>query len=399
MKNLILLSITLLAISCQKNNNSLQIPELIERSEKLQYSNEWPEVKNTYADLKHIIKNKKNNIDEYIQLSNLFIAEARVTGEHGHYYNAALKLLERVLNEKKITKDQKFLALSNKSSVQLSLHEFDKALSTAEEAVQLNPYNAKIYGALIDANVELGNYDKAVEYSDKMISIRPDIRSYSRVSYLREIHGMTNESIDAMKMAVEAGSPGSEERAWAALQLAELLLRYNKVREAEQTLNQLLSERENYPFALGALAEVYLLQNNLEKAETTLKEACKIIPEVGFFITLAKIYKLQNRTDEMNLKLNEVLDMLKDDTEHGHNMSLEYASLYLEFFNDPDKAIEYLKEDQKMRPDNIDINRLLTKIYLIKNDKAKALQCMVKAKKTNSLHPELKELEEQLQNI
>jgi hypothetical protein len=54
---------------------------------------------------------------------------------------------------------------------------------------------------LVDGNVEMGNYATAIEEADKMISIRPDIRSYSRASYLREIHGDYPGAIDAMKLA------------------------------------------------------------------------------------------------------------------------------------------------------------------------------------------------------
>ncbi|NOT38166.1 MAG: hypothetical protein HOP11_12400 [Saprospiraceae bacterium] len=395
--NLILI---LFIISCNtKNNSVVNVPELLDRPEKLQYSIEWPRIKNTYADLKYKLKKEPESIESLISLSNLFIGEARVTGEHGHYYNAGLQMIDHALQIKKISKDNQFLALSNKASIQLSLHDFANALITAQKAVAINPYNSKIYGSIVDAYVELGDYEKAVENADKMVSIRPDLSSYSRVSYLREIHGMVDESIEAMKMAVEAGSPGSEERSWAVLQLGELYLRYNKVEESEYVLKQLLTERENYPFALGSLAEVYMKQNKLEHAEKTLQEACEIIPEVGFYVTLAELYKKQGRTEEMKTKLREILEMLKDDTDHGHNMSLEYAGLYLEFFDDAEMALKYIKSDQKMRPENIDINRMLAKIYIQKKDKSNAQICLQKAKITNSQHPEIKEIENQIQSI
>ena len=62
-------------------------------------------------------------------------------------------------------------------------------LIVAHKAQQVNPYNAYVYGLLVDGNVEMGNYDTAVAYADKMVGVRPDLTSYSRVSYLREIFG------------------------------------------------------------------------------------------------------------------------------------------------------------------------------------------------------------------
>ncbi|MEP7196706.1 MAG: tetratricopeptide repeat protein [Saprospiraceae bacterium] len=403
MKYLYLFLVLSFIVACKDNKKSaavaFQIPNLLERSEKLQYSNEWPELKNKYADTKHKLVKDPTNVEALIQLTNLFISEARITGEHGHYYNAALSAINYALSQEKITKDQKFLALSGKSSVQLSLHDFKNGLETAKEAVVLNPYNAQIYGALVDAYVELGQYDSAVINADKMVSIRPDIRSYSRVSYLREIHGMTDESIEAMKMAVEAGSPGSEEKSWAALQLAQLCLRYNKVKEAESILQQLLTERPDYPFAKSALAEVYIQQKKYPEAEKELNEACKIIPEVAFYVKLAELYKVQGRTTEMKDKLKEIMTMLEDDMKQGHNMSLEYAQIYLNFFDDTDGALRYIKQDRDMRPENIDVNRLLAKIYIKKKDKINAELCIQKAAKTNSKHPDLLELQSEIKTI
>lgn len=404
MKNLYTITFALLLLSaCNKNqpapSHTFEIPALLDRNEKLQYFNEWSEVRNRFADLKYKLKKDPEAIDAIIQLAHVYISEARITGEHGHYYNAALQTINRALEIKKITKDQKFLALSAKASVELSLHSFKQGLASAKQAVSLNPYNAQIYGALVDAYVELGEYPNAVEAADKMISIRPDLRSYSRVSYLREIYGMTEEAIDAMKMAVEAGSPGSEEKSWAALQLAQLCLRYDKVKEAESILNQLLTERPDYPFAKAALAEVYLRQSKIVDAERELKEACAIIPEVSFYVQLAELYKNDNRHHEMKAIIKEVLNMLEDDMKHGHNMSLEYAKIYLDFFNDPDGALKYIQQDRDMRPENIDINRMLAKIYIAKKNKESAQACIMKAARTNSLHPELKELQKEIAQI
>lgn len=404
MKNFYFLFVTILVVSACNNNKSkttdlFEVPALLDRSEKLQYFNEWSDTRNKYADLKHKLNEDPYSIDALIQLTNIFITEARITGEHGHYYNAALKTIEHALEQKKLTVNQKFLALSAKASVELSLHSFKNALETAKEAVSINPYNAQIYGALVDAYVELGEYDKAIETADKMVSIRPDLRSYSRISYLREIYGMPDEAIDAMKMAVEAGSPGSEEKSWAALQLAQLCLRYNKVNEAESILKQLLSERPDYPFAKAALADVYIKQSKPMDAERELKEAGSIIPEVAFTVQLAELYKKEGREDEMKSSLKQVLAMLEDDMKHGHNMSLEYAKIYLEFFNDADGALKYIQQDRDMRPENIDINRMLAKIYLLKKDKTQAEAYLLKAERTNSKHPELKELKSQVMVI
>lgn len=58
-------------------------------------------------------------------------------------------------------------------------HQFKDALSVAEQGKAINDFNAGIYGALVDAHVEMGHYMEAVKNCDQMLSIRPDLRSYS----------------------------------------------------------------------------------------------------------------------------------------------------------------------------------------------------------------------------
>ena len=58
----------------------------------------------------------------------------------------------------------------------------------------------------MDALVELGEYDEAVRVSDQLQSLKPGLSSYSRVSYLRELHGDHAGAIEAMQMAANAGA-------------------------------------------------------------------------------------------------------------------------------------------------------------------------------------------------
>ena len=154
-----------------------EIPELLDRPEQIRLGSEWDLVQNKYAALLQQIKANPQQSGPLLSCAELFINEARISGEHGHYYPGALKVLEKSLQLAKPASDEQFRALSLKASVLLSQHEFHQALAVAKQAVQLNTYNAAIYGVLVDAYVELGDYDKAIAMADKMVSIRPDLRS------------------------------------------------------------------------------------------------------------------------------------------------------------------------------------------------------------------------------
>ncbi|MCC6724599.1 MAG: tetratricopeptide repeat protein [Saprospiraceae bacterium] len=370
-----------------------QVPQLFDRNDNLQYGKEWETVQNIYGRERKALMDDPNAKEPWLNLAELFIQEARVTGEHPHYYPAALQCLEVLLakpfDDKNIKeKDLKFRALSAKASVELSQHEFAKALVTGEEALKLNPFNSGIYGVLTDANVELGHYDKAVEMADKMVSIKPDLRSYSRVSYLREIHGDVQGAIDALTMAAQAGAPGADNTAWCMVTLGNLYKEYGKLAESESVFQAILEERPDYPFALAGLATVATERKNYKLAEQYLEKAKAIIPEVSFYEKLAVVYKATGREAEYKRTIDEVIEMMNDDAKHGHNMDLEFAKVYHEFFKNNELAIKFGLKEYAARPENIDVNGVLASIYEANGDLAKAKFHGAKALRTGSKKPD-----------
>ncbi|MBT8233882.1 MAG: tetratricopeptide repeat protein [Saprospiraceae bacterium] len=385
--------VAFLAFKGQKDANhstsSISVGDLLQRGEKIQMGKEWDEVQNQYASYKNAIKNDVDDNKSKILLAQLYIKEARVTGEHGHYYPSALEVLDDAINNESIDDDLTFLAMTTKAGVQLSLHDFQDALTTGNQAALLNPTNAQIHGVLIDANVEMGNYEKAIALTDRMLTIKPDIRSYSRASYLREIHGDVKGAKQAMNMAVQAGFPGLEETAWAMLTLGEIYQRYGALDTAKMIYESILETRPNYPFAVGAIGDVLMQQGKNQLSEKELKKAMDIIPEVGFYISLAHLYKKENRVNEMNSLVQEIKVMLKEDTDSGHNMNLEFADLYLELLDDPRSALSYAQLEYDKRPKNIDVNLMLAKIYDEIGDKDIAQTYLKQANVTNAKYPEL----------
>ncbi|MBK9929626.1 MAG: tetratricopeptide repeat protein [Saprospiraceae bacterium] len=382
MKNFIILIACAFCIgSCQQTPRDFtQTYPLIDRKETLKNGKEWENMHNLYTRLAESIRKKPAVAKPYVEMAELFMVEARVTGEHGHYYPMALKLIETAQSINPEDPDLKFRALSDKASVLLSLHQFQNAKTTADEAIKSNPYNAQIYGALVDANVELGNYPEAVANADKMVSIRPDLRSYSRVSYLREIYGDLNGAIDAMKQAVEAGYPGYEETCWTRLQLGNLYKKQGRNDLAENEFQQILSERPNYAFALSALAEMHMDKNELATADKLLSKAIAIMPEVHFYILKAEVQQKSGQVKEAMTIAREVLDMLKDDEKAGHRMDLTYAQVYQHLLQDPQTSLQYAMKEYEIRPDNVEVNKYLVDLYTQMGDTQNAI--LHKAKMT-----------------
>ncbi|MDZ4824587.1 MAG: tetratricopeptide repeat protein [Flavobacteriales bacterium] len=371
-----------------QSSSTFQIPELLMRQGELSKTEEWTKTLSVVSAVKEKLQRDPNDFDTYIKLSEIFVNEARITGEHGHYYPAVLNILTHVLGQK-VSETVRFKALSLKASVLLSQHHFEDARQTAEMAVKLNPAHAQTYGALVDANVELGNYTEAVLMGQTMMDKRPDLMSYSRASYLREIHGDPQGAIEAMKMAVESGYAGYENMAWTRTTLGNIYETYGDLMAAEKEYQTALVERPDYPFALAALASVELKKGNKEEAEKLLNEAVAIIPEFSFYVDLAAIYQETGRTELAKKTTDEILAMMADDEAKGHDMSLEYAKIYLNLVNDYDKALQYAMLEHNARPANIDVNKVLAEIYFKKGNMAEANKHLSAAMATGSKNPEL----------
>nr|MCU0346427.1 hypothetical protein [Saprospiraceae bacterium] len=84
-----------------------EVPTLLDRHEKIQYGKEWETVQNAYGKERKALMADPNAKEPWLNLAEIFIQEARVTGEHPHYYPAALVCLEKLLAKQFDPKDVK----------------------------------------------------------------------------------------------------------------------------------------------------------------------------------------------------------------------------------------------------------------------------------------------------
>lgn len=364
--------------------NANDMPSLFERRGELASAVEWQHTKEKVEELKQKIRKDPNEIKPRLQLAVIYLSEARITGEHPYYYPAILTILDGVLR----IDPKNFEATTFKASVKMSQHQFAEARTIAQAAQKINPDNAYVYGVLVDANVELGNYEEAVAMSDKMQVLKPSLESYSRASYLREIYGDYPGSIAAMKLAVQAGLPGSEPQCWSKNTLGHLYETTGQLGQAEQQYLGILSMRPSYAFALRGQAQVLKARNEYAQALVILEKAAKIMPEFSFHEEMAQIYALQGDQQKAKAKYAEVVKMLGDDARSGHVVDLELCKLYTQTGQLDSAKVYGLKEFEK-RPKNIDVNHALAWVYYNQKDFQKAQQHIQAAMRTGSKDPEL----------
>jgi tetratricopeptide (TPR) repeat protein len=381
----------LLAICLKYGYKKRASYELLDRKGVIGDSREWQLTRTYAASLLELLRKNPADNKSALALAAIFIQEARVTGNYVYYDKAAMQYVNNVLQRDSTNFD----ALTFKALIYLSQHHFADGLSIAEKARTINPYNAFIYGLVVDGNVEMGYYDSAVANSDKMVSIRPDLKSYSRISYLREIYGDYPGAIEAMKMAVAAGAPGDEGTEWARIQLGRLYENTGDPASAKMHYTIALTERPGYGYAWAGLGRIALASKDYAAAISCYEKADAAVTDYSIKEELAEAYLQSGNREKANAMLNAVIaSMTKDaqsgrnDENIGHYGDRELANAYLKV-NDFDKALEHALLEYNRRPANIDVNETVAWVYYCKGEYEKALPYLKVALKTNSKNPTL----------
>lgn len=373
------------------SNKYPEVYALLPRKGASAQAPEWPKVKEQAYKLLQAIKNDPRDKKSLTQLAILYIQEARATGNYAYYDKAALKYVNDALE----IDSNDFDGILLKSLLYLSQHHFAEGLALAEKAKSINPYNSFAYGLAVDGNVEMGNYKAAVADADKMLSIRPDIRSYSRASYLREIFGDYAGAIDAMKMAVDAGAPGDEATEWSRVQLARLYENTGDTLNAKIHYTIAVQERPGYAYALAGLARIAMAEKNYQQAIKYYQQADSSVNDFAIKEGLADAYRETGNQQKAEALEKKIIEEMNDqaqsglnDANIGHYVDKELAYAYLRI-HDYDNALKHALIEYDRRPDNIDVNECVAWAYYCKGDYEKALPYIKVALKTNSKNPTL----------
>jgi len=226
-------------------------------------------------------------------LSAAYLQKVREVGDPSYYAK-----VEVLLNTALTINAGDAQALLLTGELELARHQFARALDWGERAHAAAPHAAAPLGVTADALGELGRYDEAVTTVQAMVDLRPDLSSYSRVSYLRELHGDVKGAVDAMQMAVDAGSAVPENVAYVEVLLGNLEFNSGDTGAAERAYQHALFDDPNYVHALAGLGRVRAAQSRGEEAAALLQRAVDVYPLPQYVITLGDIQAALNRPDD-----------------------------------------------------------------------------------------------------
>jgi tetratricopeptide (TPR) repeat protein len=171
--------------------------------------------------------------------------------------------------------------------LQLARHEFGDALETGQAALAIAPI-AEARGVVVDALTELGRYDEAIEELQRMVDQRPNLASYTRVSYARELHGDLEGALEALDLAAMAGGGAPENLAFVQALQGNLLTYLGRRPAATAVYEEALRLVPDYAPALMGLGRLAVGRGDLDTAIARFGRAAAVLPLPEYVIALGE---------------------------------------------------------------------------------------------------------------
>lgn len=289
--------------------------------------------------------------DHYPYYNALAMAYARRARETSDvtYYQKAEGTLQRSL----AIKPDNFEARKVEAWLLLGRHEFAKAREVATRLNREMPDDVTVYGYLVDANAELGNYQAAVGAAQWMLNLRPgNVAGLTRAGYLRELHGDIAGAIDLMQMAFDSTPyQESEDRAWLLTQIAHLHLQAGDLTQAEKYAAGALEIFPNYHYALGALGQIRMAQNRCNEAANLFRKRYAAAPHAENLFAVGEALAAAGRKSEAAPVFAEFERLAIQESSLTDNANHELVAYYADYAHQPQKALRVAEQEAARRHD------------------------------------------------
>jgi tetratricopeptide (TPR) repeat protein len=295
--------------------------------------------------LQERIRLQPNHQRAYAELGDLYLQKARETADPT-FYTRAEAALHRALD----LRADDLQALAGLGQLALARHQFEEALTWGERARVADPYSTLPLAVTGDALVELGRYDEAFDDFREMDALRPDLSSFARLSYMRELQGDRPGAVEAMRRAVAAGGPYVENTAWARVQVGNLLFRMGEVDGAEREYRRTLFELPGFVPAQAGLARVAAARGDYATATRHLESSVVVMPLPENVILLGDLYERAGKPEEAERQYALVGAIQQLFRANGVDTDLEIALFNLDHDRELPEALDRARRAATTRP-------------------------------------------------
>jgi tetratricopeptide (TPR) repeat protein len=229
------------------------------------------------------VREAPSDPEAYAQLGLAYLQQVRETGDPT-FYPRAEGVFARALR----LDPTNFTATSGLGTLALARHDFRRGLALGERAAQISPGVARNYGVIADAQIELGRYAAAGRTLQHYVDVKPELSSYARVSYFRELHGDLPGALAAMRLAVSAGGGTPENVSYVQALVGKLHFDSGDYAAAEEAYRAALSTDPLFPAATAGLARVEAAHGEYRVAIHRLRGLVQRLPLPEYVIALGE---------------------------------------------------------------------------------------------------------------
>lgn len=279
-------------------------------------------------------------------LAGAYIQKVRESMDYS-YLDRASAILTSVLGED----SRNYEASRLRTEIALERHDFRAAAAYSRTLTEWAPNDSWNWGTLGDALTEMGDYDKAADAYQKMVTLRPDLSSYNRAAWFRFLYNDADNAVKFMQMAISSGSAMQENTAWCEVELGKIFLKTGRVADAGKAFEAALRYFPDYHPALAGLAQSQAARADWKQAIENMRRAQAATPLPDYAAALYDYYtaagdtKQAEKQKEMILVIDQVGQAAKEKA--NRNMAIIYA--------DHDwnlgRALELAKEEMEVRGD------------------------------------------------
>ena len=241
-------------------------------------------------------------------------------------------------------------ALSGLAQLAVTRHRFQAAVPLARRALRLDETSALARGALADALVATGRYREGFREVDQLAATGPGVGAYARVATARQLLGRQAGALDAMELAIEAGSAIDEQEAWALTRYGTLLAAAGRRVDAEAVFRQALKLTPGYVHALAGLARLDAARGRFGAAADRLRTVVGRLPLPEYAILLGDALARQGRTDAASRAYGLVATLERVLASNGVQTELQTALFDLDHGARPRAALARARSAYRAAP-------------------------------------------------
>ncbi len=276
---------------------------------------------------------------DYVAHNRLASSYVKLLRDSGEFAYLELAAVEARASLEAVPAERNPGGLSALALVDFESHDFSGARSNAQRAYEIDPNNTGALALCGDAELELGNYDRATTIYEQLGAEAASAPVLARRARLAELHGHTD---DAARLLAEAG----DQDGWYHVRRGELLFRAGDLGGAE---SEYLKAPESFA-QLDHLAELRAAQGQYDEAVAAYTKLFEQSGRAEILQAIGDLYGFRGQADQAKPWYDRAKNAYLDSVRSGNNHYLHHlAEFYCDSEEDPAEALRWARKDLEIR--------------------------------------------------